>query len=229
MTNKSLSLRRDEKFILLDNILTQDEFRHLWKFIQKLKFDLPSGQWQRLSQITDPPQLGSETFFWSSGTLPGALNCVAERLVDETRRSKIFGVEGEDWCDIGFRVFLHSRGSRLACHADTPLYVGAAVFYAHPIWLPSWGGELFFPDLPLLEELQTNDDALDENIEKILSDQGSGIYLSPKPNRMIIIRGGALHATNRIDADAGSNMRCSVSAFFLRHKTPQPGNIITLG
>jgi hypothetical protein len=43
--------------------------------------------------------------------------------------------------------------------------------------------------------------------------KGTGSYVSPKPNRLILIRGGRMHYTNPINPDAGDGLRCSVLGF----------------
>ena len=130
---------------------------------------------------------------------------------------------------MGFRVYKQSRGSKLISHSDSPQYVGAGVYYCHSEWRSSWGGELFFPDISATEEDVYNKTNI--SIDQKLQTLATGRYVSPKPNRMVLINSGVLHSTNRIDPDAGNNIRTSVSAFLLRRDqaTSSSSEKITIG
>lgn len=45
--------------------------------------------------------------------------------------------------------------------------------------------------------------------------QGMGVYIAPKPNRCVMTGPGVWHGVNRIDPDAGDNVRVSVVAFLV--------------
>jgi hypothetical protein len=38
-----------------------------------------------------------------------------------------------------------------------------------------------------------------------------GIFISPKPNRLVLINKGVLHGITRVDADAGENVRVTLT------------------
>ena len=49
----------------------------------------------------------------------------------------------------------------------------------------------------------------DKKYEEII-EYGRGFFVSPKPNRLVIINKNIVHGINRVDADAGDNIRLSL-------------------
>ena len=56
-----------------------------------------------------------------------------------------------------------------------------------------------------------------QSLEMALAN-GMGYYFAPTSNRIIFIRGATPHAIKRIEADAGDNLRLSLSGFFFSPK-----------
>ena len=46
--------------------------------------------------------------------------------------------------------------------------------------------------------------------------QGAGSFVMPKPNRLVIIRGGLPHKIAKVSVAAGSHLRRSITGFFKR-------------
>jgi hypothetical protein len=209
----------NDDFRVIDDVLAREDFVALWKDVQRLRFDLPSGEWNKVWAMTDALPMASGAFRWARRPVGHGMDRIAEKFIEAIRQSQLYGHEGDDWVDVGFRVYLHARGSRLSFHSDWPEYVGAGVYYVHPRWSASWGGELFFPEMPPLEEwgpLPLDGPISKPGMDECLNRLGTGRYVAPKPNRMVLIRGGAWHSTNSIDPSAGNNLRCSIAAFVLR-------------
>jgi len=232
MTSRNKSY---DHYLINDNVLPPDEFANLWRQIQTLRFYFPERPWNKVWQITDPPPVSSDRFFWSQRPLPYGLDIIANKFVEAFQSSNYYGSEGDAWTDIVFTVYLNGRGSRLMPHADAPHYVGAALYYAHPTWSSSWGGELVFPDVPPLEERGTPG-PLNGSLFTALEDEcftrsGTGTYVAPTPNRMVLIRPNTWHRTFPVDIDAGNRLRCSISAFILQKKdqSKTSGNVLVFG
>jgi len=49
---------------------------------------------------------------------------------------------------------------------------------------------------------------------KNLIQYGLGTFVSPKPNRLVLINGGTVHGITRVDPDAGQNMRVTLTGFY---------------
>jgi len=49
---------------------------------------------------------------------------------------------------------------------------------------------------------------------KNLMDYGMGTFISPKPNRLVLINKNVVHGITRVDKDAGENVRLTLTGFF---------------
>jgi len=67
------------------------------------------------------------------------------------------------------------------------------------------------PDPPPWKSHLDNDDATE-----LLMARGIGSYILPKPNRLVVIKGGTPHAIAKVRASAGRHVRASVGGFFKR-------------
>ena len=54
---------------------------------------------------------------------------------------------------------------------------------------------------------------------------GTGEYVVPKPNRLVVVKAGTSHRINTVHAASGENVRISVAGFFVR-PTPQRGDLV---
>jgi len=50
--------------------------------------------------------------------------------------------------------------------------------------------------------------------QKNLIDYGLGTFVSPKPNRLVLIGKNVVHGITRVDKDAGENVRLTLTGFF---------------
>lgn len=50
--------------------------------------------------------------------------------------------------------------------------------------------------------------------QKNLIEYGLGTFVSPKPNRLVLIGKNVVHGITRVDSDAGENIRLSLTGFF---------------
>jgi hypothetical protein len=102
------------------------------------------------------------------------------------------------WKSLIANAFVYPQGTSLDWHLDSGRYTGAFTFFAHDHWRPPWGGELLLAD------------------ERVAPDRWNecGAFVVPRPNRLVILRGGTLHKVHKVTARAGENHRCAVSGFF---------------
>lgn len=143
----------------------------------------------------------------------GAMDHVITELLGNPAIAEMIG---DEWEKICARPYVYPQGTGLSWHKDdSELYAGAFIYYVHPYWNAHWGGELL-----VAEDV---DDSLDimayrfeneEYSQKIL-ESGSGRYIMPKPNRLVLLA-GAPHSVVPVSPSAGENVRASVSGFFLR-------------
>lgn len=226
-------VRETDRFIIYDDLLPPEDFLRLVGDIQRIRYHYPDKEWHKLWSFSDPPTVSSDAFHWSRKPFGFGLDQVTSVIHECLENSKDRGLLKISWMDVGFRIYMQPVGSRLNCHSDTPIYVGAAVYYAHEDWRPNWGGELVFPNVNDSLENDSNElsngPIFNKKMERKLMESFCGEYVSPKPNRLVVIRPGALHYTNRVDSSAGSNIRVSISSFLLRETISKLNNSFEIG
>ena len=130
--------------------------------------------------------------------------------------------------DIALRCHAYPVGSKNPWHFD--LGFSTYTYYLHKNWQANWDSTLlvlpegsvdFEQVLPLKEGTVHYDSYADlespmemfEQSDKFKSiiDKGFGTFVSPKPNRLVLIKAGVVHGINRVDSDAGYNIRVSLT------------------
>jgi Rps23 Pro-64 3,4-dihydroxylase Tpa1-like proline 4-hydroxylase len=162
-------------------------------------------------------------------------------LSKATDHPELVGTRGDAWQTMTARSYVYPAGTGLSWHTDgldngIPIYSGAFSYYAHPEWNSVYGGELLVSSadastiyelLPhvMVYEMENNEIKdlkkrfvgahLDNSAEdKLLNAAGLGLYIVPKPNRLVLMKGGTYHHVNPVSATAGRFSRISVSGFF---------------
>lgn len=213
-------------FHVIDDFLDEDAWSDVWTMFQfaelapvtrtrgawKLDDGVPLGG----DEVVTPPrdvELAHDPERPDVYPSETALDHVITGLLE--RADELAPLVGDDWARITARAYVYPRGSALSWHGDDhSLYSGAFVWYAHPRWNAHWGGELLVADadadLPIMGHRFD-----DEAYSDALLEHGTGSFVLPRPNRLVVL-GGAPHAVSPVRAAAGSNVRASVSGFFLR-------------
>jgi hypothetical protein len=165
-----------------------------------------------------------------------ALDRVLETIVEHLDQfTELVGERGVAFENISARSFLYPQGTGLSWHEDDVLYSGGYAFYAHPEWNSQWGGELLVADESTrsrdIESEQIVTLVRDEGRIKltktrippfldnarqnaVLGNVGMGRYITPKPNRLVVIAGGNPHMINAVRSAAGDHVRCTIAGFF---------------
>ena len=129
-----------------------------------------------------------------------ALDLFIPRLAARLGRYQyLIGSPGKHWKSASATPYAYPLQTSLEWHDDGGRYGGAYVFYAHRAWKPTWGGELLIEDKRGV---------------------GSGVFVAPTPNRLVVIRGGTRHKIARVSLLAGEHFRLSVAGFFRREGMP---------
>jgi hypothetical protein len=241
-------------FCVFDNILAPSDFETLWKHYHRLPLE-PVPRTDLAWRFSDGEGLrGTDVY----KLIPAACatRTVAKRLVPTKSRlyptrspfdpllrviarlgashEQVVGRISSDWFCVTLRAYLYPREAALSWHRDSHLlYTGAFVYYAHPEWGASWGGDLMIAD----EHFETSDSSSRSRragkkrvapswsprfqtkaYSNWLVDSGVGHYVMAKPNRLVLI-GGAIHCISPIRPAAGNHVRASAGGFFLRTPT----------
>jgi Rps23 Pro-64 3,4-dihydroxylase Tpa1-like proline 4-hydroxylase len=123
---------------------------------------------------------------------------------------RLFGLVTDDrprfalapWTDFTLSPWTYRPGHGLEWHSDRG-YLAGYIYYAHPDWHSSWGGELLVAP-----------DAAATSIPESVCEAG-GVFIYPRPNRLVLLRGGVLHCIKKVEGAAGKAFRASISGFFL--------------
>jgi hypothetical protein len=130
--------------------------------------------------------------------------------------------------EFAMRTHAYPIGSKNPWHHD--LGFTTYTYYMHKHWQINWDATLLVVPADSVNYIQRLQ--LDENTKhydsykEIMSpmemfeqrkkfqsiiDYGLGIFVSPKPNRLILINKGVVHGITRVDADAGENIRLTIT------------------
>lgn len=205
-----IKLLETEDFAVYDDVLEQPQFEALWVAVQQEEYLMPhvSG-WTKVWRLTDGTCIGGKNYE-AAGCPYG--NYVDLMNVMFTNVATAHPGLVPSWASLTIRPYLYPRGTKLSWHNDLG-YSGAAIFYVHPEWGSTWGGELFIAKTPPDDKYVPPH--LDHRQEDaFLATYGVGTYITCKPNRLVLTRAGVWHAINRVDADAGDHCRASVVGFF---------------
>ena len=215
-------------FLVLDDFLDEDAWTEVWTMFQfaelapvtrtagawKLDDGVPLGGDEIVTPPRDAelPEAPEREGLFPSGT---ALDRVVEALLGHA--ASCAPLVGTNWSHVTARPYVYPAGTGLSWHGDdSALYTGAYIYYAHPHWNAHWGGELLVAEAAGAEDLPIMAHRFDdEEYSVALMERGEGRFVMPKPNRLVVL-GGAPHMVTPIRAAAGSNVRASVSGFFLR-------------
>ena len=143
--------------------------------------------------------------------------------------------------DIALRCHAYPVGSKNPWHFD--LGFSTYTYYLHKNWQANWDSTLlvlpegsveFDQVLPLMTGTKHYDSyaeigspmemfAQSEKLKSVI-DKGLGTFISPKPNRLVLIKAGVVHGINRVDSDAGDNVRVTLTGLVVEkdYKTRLP-------
>ena len=125
------------------------------------------------------------------------LAAIAERA---SMIAGLVGAAGEDWVGIVSKVYAYPCRAKAIWHTDSGPYTGAFVFYAHEAWDKNWGGQFLFGDEQRSKEVAPNE----------------GQFLTPLPNRLVVIKAGTPHMVANVSELAGARSRLSLAGFFVK-------------
>lgn len=200
----------DEWCVVYDEVLDAENFKNMWQLVQQLHYSNPhSAQWTKVWRQNDGQNMGSQMFEYSQKPFNNPMDTVFEIF---TKTSEQHPDLVPPWTDLVVRNYLYPSETKLNWHNDQG-YVAAGIYYTHPYWASTWGGELMLAKTPYCEHVP--DPSLDHAFEDaFLAHHGMGTYITAKPNRLVFTKAGVWHSINRVDRDAGDHVRSAMVAFF---------------
>jgi Rps23 Pro-64 3,4-dihydroxylase Tpa1-like proline 4-hydroxylase len=108
--------------------------------------------------------------------------------------------------------YVYPAQTSLSWHYDGAnpgdMRVGAFTYYAHQEWNAEWGGELFLTDIPERIDMPPFDNS---EVSKAIMNKGHGVWISPKPNRLVVNPSDMYHKVSKTSAAAAP--RLSIQGF----------------
>jgi hypothetical protein len=215
-------------YLIIDDFLDEEAWTEVWtmlQFVDLAPVARTAGAWKvddgaplGGDAIVTPPrdaalgEPGERPDRFPSGT---ALDHVLAEVLGIA--ASLASIVGTEWAHVTARPYVYPAGGALSWHGDdSDHYTGAFIYYAHPHWNAHWGGELLLAETDPEDELPIMAHRFDdESYSAALLERGEGRFIMPKPNRLVVL-GSAPHMVSPVRAAAGSNVRASISGFFLR-------------
>ncbi|MGW7458783.1 hypothetical protein [Streptomyces sp. NPDC054797] len=229
---------RTPHLTVVDDFLGEAEFASLATSLQFLSYrPMHAKEWVKAYGLSSAPVLQSElaTRGRVDSTPPGMSRVgeLVERIArpDEALQDSYpQGITGKGSTITG-RTVLSGVGAALNWHNDAESLLGAYVFYGHPRWGSTWGGELLVlaEDEADGRDRTGNSDAgpreingdlgpdfmLDDRAERYRNDIGHGIFVSARPNRLVLLTSRVHHRVAPVTPSAGDQPRTAVVGFFV--------------
>lgn len=229
----------NELFAVVDNLLDDAARDRLWNYFQiqpmtSVRQLGMQGHW--LLEDGDTlrgPTVGWQHKFDAQYPSRSPIDEVMKALVECAPLFEAFvGRYDVDWKIFSAMPTIYQAGQGLVWHRDSEDNTGSWVYYAHDTWNSEWGGELLLlhardlpresgvyfhrlrptPDRPEALPWQSHLDNRDAS--ELLMAVGHGSYVAPKPNRLVVIKGGTAHAIAKVSSAAGRHVRASIGGFF---------------
>lgn len=196
--------------VVYDDVMKPEEFSQLWQYTQTENYVIPHiSNWSKVWRISDGLSLGGNQYDSCNAPFGNAID-LANHYIKEI--AKMHPELVGEYNKLYLRSYVYPRETKLSWHNDKG-YSAAVIFYTHPYWASTWGGELFLAKTQEIDVVPNP--CLDHSFEdKLLSQYGYGHYITPKPNRLVLTKSGVWHQINRVDRDAGDHCRTSVVGFF---------------
>ncbi|OXM68486.1 2OG-Fe(II) oxygenase [Amycolatopsis vastitatis] len=236
---------KDQNISVIDGYLGEREFGLFTEAVQFTEYTPMHGKaWVKAYGVPGGPIFESALVVRGhKTTTPPTLGHVG-RLMDRFTEpasplAALFqdGTTAEDHYLTG-RIVLFGRGAGLRWHADASEQIGAYIYYCHPQWHTTWGGELMVMDgssvlgqgLSAAETNSFRKAATDspgsvvgpdyecDGAETRRADIGTGRFVMAKPDRLVVLTGTAEHRVAPVTAAAGDHLRCAVTGFVVRKR-----------
>lgn len=210
---------------VVDNVLAGPDFAALGRWADGLTYrGVHHDRWRPVWRLGDGEPLRGPTWMTSllddapgtmaaTNPLPpelGALSAVLRRMLLDGRRHG---------ARISLTPWVYPHGTALGVHRDDGDFEGSYVFYFSQEWDVSWGGILHcIIDQPGADVPRHA--VFDPAAERsALLRAGPGVWISPAPNRLVILDAQVSHFISRIDTNAGDRPRLSIGGFVHRDVT----------
>ncbi len=236
-----------DQFVVFDDVLPEADFATLWTHVQRLAYTpvnlgAPQSPWL----LTDGQPMQAAATLAVVDPLAEGMDSRNARHPTGTPLDafldKVLGVREElvrwtgdpvsEWAVMTAVPWIYPPGSGLSWHTDGGMYSAAYAYYVHSQWDPHWGGELVLAHESTRQQRELELDPRDgqpvaavagrfdrSRLAARIAEPGFGHYVTPRPNRLVVMAGGHAHKIARVDATAGGHVRASIAGFFIRSRS----------
>lgn len=230
--------------LVVDNFLSENDWNKLFNQVQVDKWSKVDNADDKYWHLTDGDAYKTTRMLVKDFPFKNNYDIWFHRLSKflDTNEAKDFVGSYQGY---SCRCYAYPVGGKNPWHDDMGFLTYA--YYLHKRWQINWDGTLLI--IPK-DEIQY-DQLLDVDEKSVSYDQytdlktpmemfeqadkyrnildcGRGIFVSPKPNRLVIINKNVVHGINRVDADAGENIRLSLGGAILPSEYDGPVNISSI-
>ncbi len=206
---------RTSKAVVVDNCFDKELFKYMCGDILKetLSINNTIAVWNQVWRIDGTLPVSSPAYYRSKNQITNPAMDLCAKLFEHltTAYPSLIPKMG---AELRLHTQVNERGTKLRLHYDHHS-LGSFTFYCHPEWEHGWGGDLIVPEVDAKPERKESEAETD--LEDYCS-LGCSMLISPKPNRCVLLAPGVVHATTRIDPDAGGAARVTVVGFLLKEK-----------
>ncbi|ADI12091.1 hypothetical protein SBI_08973 [Streptomyces bingchenggensis BCW-1] len=218
---------KGSRFVVLDEILDPPGEAAMWAWFQTQPFGISApGNWGR-RPIDGVGAYASPATVVDLSVPPAEL--LGRTLLRAAELAEdVVGEAGKDWRTASRTCWTYPAGAQLSWHNDSDTtQTGSYVWYVHPQWGASWGGELLVVDesasqlvaraieAGLVRPGEPESPLNSEAESKVLFSAPDPVCVQARPNRMVLLMRDTFHTVRRVDPSAGDRSRCSVAGFFL--------------
>lgn len=215
--------------LVIDGLLGAAEGTALWRYFRTIGFNKTHWRgFEKIFRLYDGECLAGPSHNLKLNGAPAEVVEAGRRRASNPLSSLIFEMLARPetsaflaacppWSDLGFTSYVYPPGTGLGWHCDTGKSA-AFIYYLHPEWHESWGGELLLEDRrapPTSVLVGGPGSAFRDFYGTDPVATGLGAYVAPLPGRLVLIRGGVRHTIKKVESAAGEAFRATISGFFV--------------
>ena len=207
---------------IFDNFLDQALADEVWDMMNRLQYQRTDSEtWLKVWTLADGAILRSaawqaEAPNWKlkSGPQMGAAPPALAKFLDVVRKLFVHNTSEQKITKVNLTPCVWPPQTSISWHRDgggiSGGRIGAFTYYVHRHWNAEWGGELMLSDLE--EELGSTPFDNSEVSAKLLA-TGTGAWIAPVPNRLVMNPSNAFHKVAKTTAAA--EPRLTIQGFLM--------------